>query len=146
MIQKSKLWDFTGGSVVKNAGDTSSISDMERSRTLHTTMEPVLQRPGAHVTQLLKSEHPRVCAPQQEKPTPCNEKQPLVSATRERHAQQGPSIANNKQIEFKNFSHNLPFKRKIKSVKTYLEKSTSMCIFVSGYLSYFSFCIIKYEE
>ena len=36
MAQKSKLWDFTGGSVVKNAGDTSSVPDMERSHMLHS--------------------------------------------------------------------------------------------------------------
>ena len=56
--------DFPGGPVVKNlpanAGDTGSISGLGRFHMLWASY--------AHEPQLVKPDHSRACAPQQEKP------------------------------------------------------------------------------
>ena len=59
------LWeDFPGDLVIKtlpaNAGDTDGVLGLGR---VH-----ILQSNEAYVQQLLKPEHPRACAPQQEQP------------------------------------------------------------------------------
>ena len=70
---------FPGGSVVKNlpanAGDTSSIPGLGRSRMPRGTSARVPWLLSlcsrAQEPQLLTPEHPRACAPQQDKPLRC---------------------------------------------------------------------------